>query len=224
VDDEYFGSDEVTRGYEYAKGQYVTLDENDFKKVPVRTGHAIDILCFVEAQEIDPVYYRDSYYLEPEELAAKPFTLLTQALQKTKRYAVAKVTFQRREHLCCLRPLNGILALHTMYYHDEILPWKQLVPPEQAVSSEEMDMASTLVKAMAKEFAPQEYRDEYRVALQGVIEAKIKGEEIKVPKAPKVEVMDLMAALKASVEVATRESAAKEKLRELAATKGQRKK
>ena len=85
-------------------------------------------------------------------------------------------------------------------------------------------MASTLVKAMAKEFAPQEYRDEYRVALQGVIEAKIKGEEIKVPKAPKVEVMDLMAALKASVEVATRESAAKEKLRELAATKGQRKK
>ncbi len=222
VDNEYLKPEDIVRGYEYTKGQYVTLEEDDFKKVPVRTTHAIDIFGFAEAQEIDPVYYRDSYYLQPEDLAVKPYSLLNKVLVKTKRLGLAKVTFQRREHLCCLRPMDGLLALHTMYYHDEIVPWRELVPPKQAAAPSEMEMASTLVMAMARKFTPEEYKDEYRLALQSVIEARIKGEEIKVPKAPKVEVMDLMSALKASLEAAKRETTAKEKLRVLAGAGGRR--
>ncbi len=213
VDEEYLTSDDLIRGYEYNKGQYVTLDESDFKKVPLRTTHAIEIVGFVESREIDPIYYRDAYYLEPEELGAKPFRLLMQALLKAGRLGLAKVVLQRREHLCCLRPLDDILVLHTMYYRDEVLSRSELAPPEREVSAEEIEMATTLVTAMARKFAPEEYRDEYHAALRDLIEAKVKGEEIRVPKAPRVEVTDLMSALRASVETAQRESVAREKSR-----------
>ncbi|MDD5082076.1 MAG: Ku protein [Dehalococcoidales bacterium] len=213
VDEEYFTAEDLVRAYEYSEGQYVTLDDSDFKKVPVATTHAIHILGFVESQEIDLTYYRNSYYLEPEELGVRPFRLLAETLRKTKRLGLAKVAFQRREHLCCLRPLDGLIALHTMYYHDEILPWRELVPPEQEITPEEAEMANTLVTAMAMKFTPEEYQDEYRQALQRIIEAKVKGEEVKVPRTPKIAVPDLMSALKASIETAKRESEAKEKLR-----------
>ncbi|MDP2932283.1 MAG: Ku protein [Chloroflexota bacterium] len=204
ADNEYFSAKETVRGFEYVKGQYVVLDEKDFEKVPVKTAHAIDIRGFVEAGEIDPVYYHASHYLEPEELGVKPFALLREALVKTGRVGIAKVSFQRREHLGCLRPLGDIMALHTMYYHDEVLSRSELNPPKQELKPEELELATSLVNSMARSFKPDEYEDKYRLALKQLIEAKVRGEEIKAPRAPKVEVPDLMSALRASLAAAAK--------------------
>ncbi|MBI2980030.1 MAG: Ku protein [Chloroflexi bacterium] len=207
TDDEYFSIKDTVRGYEVAKEQYVVLNDSDFEKVPIRTSHAIDILGFVEAKEIDPIYYFGIHYLEPEELGAKPFRLLREALEKTGRVGVAKVSFQRREHLGCLRPLEDILVLHTMHYATELLSRKELFPSKTRVTEAELDMAVSLVKAMAKSFTPEEYKDEYQEALKKVIEAKVTGEKIVAPAAPKAEIVDLMATLRASIEAAKKEPA-----------------
>lgn len=202
TDDEYFGIKDTVRGYEVAKDEYVVLKDSDFEKVPIKTAHAIDILGFVEAKEIDPVYYYGLHYIEPEELGVKPFQLLREALIKTGRVGIGKVAFQRREHLGCLRPLNDTLVLHTIRYKTEILPLQDVTPPKAAVTAAELNMAVSLVKAMAKSFSPDEYKDEYQVALQKVIQARMKGERIVAPAAPKAEIGDLMAALRASIEAA----------------------
>jgi DNA end-binding protein Ku len=207
-DNEYFSSGETVRGYEYTRGQYVVLRESEFEQVPVRTTHTIDIAGFVKAEDIDPIYFYGSHYLEPEELGAKPFCLLRDALRRTKRAGIAKVAFQRREHLCALRPLDSLLALHTMHYQDEIVPPGEITVPEKEITANELDMAESLIDVMAKKFQPEEYQDEYRQALGKIIQAKIQGKEIKVMEMPKLEgIPDLMSALKASIEAATKESA-----------------
>jgi DNA end-binding protein Ku len=207
TDDEYFGIKETVRGYEIAKEQYVVLDDKDFERVPIKTSHAINILGFVEAKEIDPLYYYGVHYLEPEELGDKPFQLLKEALIKTGRVGIGKVTFQRREHLACLRPHEDIIMLHTLHYNTEILPRKEITPPKTRATDAELDMAVSLVKAMAKSFEPEDYKDEYQEALKKVVEAKIKGEKIVAPAMPKAEIGDLMAALRASIEAAKKEPA-----------------
>ena len=207
TDNEHFSIKETVRGYEVAKDKYVALSESDFNNVAIKTSHAIEILGFVEAKEIDPIYYYGSHYIEPEKLGAKPFRLLKEALEKTGRVGFAKVTFQRREHLGCLRPLEDILVLHTMHYHNEILSRKGLAAPKSEVTKAELDMAISLIKAMSKNFNPEDYQDEYQEALRKVIEAKIKGEKIVTPVLPKVEIGDLMAALRASVEEARKQPA-----------------
>ncbi|MBI4303567.1 MAG: Ku protein [Chloroflexi bacterium] len=207
TDDEYFGIKETVRGYEVAKEQYVVLDDSDFEKVPIKTAHSIDILGFVEAKEVDPIYYYGLHYLEPEVLGAKPFQLLREALTRTGRIGIGKVTFQRREHLGCLRPLEDIIVLHTMHYESEIMPRKEITPPEANISDAELDMAVSLVKAMAKSFNPKDYQNEYHEAMTKVVEAKIEGRKIIAPVAPKAEIGDLMAALRASIEAAKKEPA-----------------
>ena len=203
-DKEYFNISETVRGYEYSKNQYVIFEEDDFNKVPVRTAHSIDIINFVKAREIDPIYYSDSHYLEPEKLGVKPFALLKTILEKTGMVGIAKVTFQRREHLCCLRPMDKILVLQTIHYKPDILSADELVPPEPKLTTAELEMAAKLVDAMTATFKPEEYRDEYSLAIQKMVEAKLKGVEIKAPEIPKIEFEDLMTALKASVVAAGR--------------------
>ena len=203
-DDEYFSTKETVRGYEYDKDQYVIFDEADFDKVPVKTTHSIDITGFVNAGEIDTIYYSAGHYLEPEELGVKPFNLLKTVLEKSGLVGIAKVAFQRREHLCCLRPLDKILALHTLHYKYDILPTEGLAPPEPELAEAELEMAMKLVEAMTTTFKPEEYRDDYTLALQEMVEAKLKGVEIKAPEIPAAEIADLMAALKASVAAATK--------------------
>ncbi len=171
---------------------------------------SFDIVGFVNAGEIDPIYYHGSHYLEPEELGIRPFMLLRQALEKTRRVGIAKVTFQKREHLCCLRPMEDTLLLQTMHYSNEVLPHPELTPPKQEITAKEMEMATDLVNVRAISFKPEEYRDEYLYELEKVIEASLRGEVVKAPKAPKIEIADLMSALKASVEAARKESAARE--------------
>lgn len=201
-DEQYISVKDTVRAYEYAKDQYLVVTEDDLKKVPVKTSRSINILGFVEAKEIDPIYYQNSHYLEPETLGAKPFSLLHEVLNKTKRVGIAKVTFQRREHLCALRPLDAILALHTLYYPDEILDRKEITAPKENLAPRELEMAASLVTAMSAGFKPEDYKDEYRLALKKLIEDKLKGVEIKAPVEKTEEIPDLMTALRASIEAA----------------------
>ncbi len=201
ADQEYFNRQETVRGFEYAPGQYVALTDADLEKVPIKTNHTIDILGFVKSAEIDPGFYYDMHYLEPEEVSVKPYTLLREALVKTDRLGVAKVTIQRREHLCCLRPRGPILVLHTLHYSDEIVE-AEIAAPKAEIRPEELDLASSLVNAMAGPFVPDQYHDEYRQALEKVVQAKLQGKKIEVLKPLKVEIPDLMAALRASIQAA----------------------
>ncbi len=209
TDDEYFSLKDSVRGYEVAKDQYIVLNDSDLEKVPVRTAHTIDIHNFVDAREIDPLYYYGLHYLEPEKLGVKPFQLLKAALEKTGRVGIGKVTFQRREHLVCLRPLGDIIALHTIRYQSEVLPHSEIDPPKTEIAASELEMAVSLVKAMAGSFKPGEYKDEYREALKKVVQAKVKGVRIAAPPAPKAEMGDLMESLRASIEAARKEPALK---------------
>jgi DNA end-binding protein Ku len=207
-ENEYFSSQEAVRGFEYAKDRYVILEESDFEKVPVRTTHNIDIVGFVGYEEIAPLYFYGAHYLEPEDFAAKPFCLLREALHQSGRVGIAKIAFQRREHLCCLRPQDSLLLLHTMHYQEEIVPGSEITIPEKEITDDELKMAESLINVMVKKFQPGEYRDEYREALNEIVQAKIRGEEIKVAEAPKIEeIPDLMSALKASIEAATKQHA-----------------
>jgi len=205
TDNEYIERKDTVRGYEFAKGHFAVLTEQDFDKIPLKTAHSISIMRFVEEKQIDPTYYYGSHYLEPEELGGKPFHLLSEALRKTGLVGIAKVVLQRREHLCCVRPMGSIMALDTIHYHNEIVPTDQFAPPKADVSDAELEMAVSLVRVMAGDFQPQIYRDEYQSALKEMVEAKIKGEKIAVPAAPRMEIEDLMASLRASIEAARKE-------------------
>lgn len=202
LDNEYFTRTDTLRGYEYSRGHYVVLEEDDFEKVPVKTSHTIDIFGFVDPDEIDPIYIYDTHYLEPEELGMKPFSLFRQALDETHRVGMAKVAFQKREHLCFLRPTDSTIFLHTLHFQNEIRSADELLRPEIASTAEEVNMAKSLVEVMATRFEPERYRDDYQEALKNVIEAKLKGEEIKAPTVVRPEFPDLMTALRQSVEEA----------------------
>jgi DNA end-binding protein Ku len=166
----------------------------------------------VDAQEIDSLYYENSHYLEPEELGVKPFSLLKEVLTKTNRAGIAKISFQRREHLCALEPLGNIMALHTLYYQDEIVDHKELGPPKQQLASSELEMATSLVKAMTIAFEPEKYKDEYHDALKKLVAAKLKGVEVKAPEETKAEIEDLMSALKESLAAARKKKSVREKV------------
>jgi len=125
--------DEVVRGYEYTKGQYVVLDDEDLESLPLASTHTIDLSAFVRLDEIDAIYYERSYYLEPDEVGLKPFALLMQALRKSHRVAVGKIALRSKEHLCTLRPHNGALVLETMFYADEIRSTDELRTPGEDI-------------------------------------------------------------------------------------------
>jgi DNA end-binding protein Ku len=205
-DNEYITTADVVMGFEYARGQYAVFQDEEFEKVPVRTKHTIDIQSFAKTEEIDPIYFYSSHYLEPEETGVRPFTLLREALIKTGLAGIAKVSFQRREHLVCLRPFENILTLHGMHYRNEIRPRGNITVPKKEIKADEMAMAVSLITAMQHHFKADEYRDEYREALDSMIEAKIQGKEITVPDVPPIEMPDLMSALKASIEAAQKGS------------------
>lgn len=209
-DNEYFGIKDTVRGFEFTKGRYVVLTDADFKKLPVRTTHRVDILGFIKEEEIDPLYFYGSHYLEPEELAVKPYCLLRETLRRAELVGIAKISFQRREHLVCLRPIEKLLALHTVHYEDEILPPSKIQIPEVELTQAELKVAQSLVDVMTTHFEPEKYVDNYRVELEKLIEAKIQGEQIKMVPAPTAkEIPDLMTALRASIEAASKESKVK---------------
>ena len=194
---------EIVRGYEYAKDEHVIMSDEDFAKLPLPSKHAIELTTFVKAEEIDPVSYEKSYYLEPEETGVKPYALLMRALKDKKLTAVAKIAIRNKERLCALRPSNGTLMLETLYYPDEIRATRELDQPEVKITKKELEMAFSLIDLMAAPFDAEQYQDGYRDALMKVIEAKLQGAEIvAAPAAPEGKIVDLMAALKQSVKSA----------------------
>jgi len=194
---------ETVRGYEYAKGEYVTLTDEDFEKLPLPSRHTIDLSAFVSESEIDPVYYERSYYLEPDERGEKAYALLLKALQKKGLTALATITIRKKEQLCAIRPRDGVILLETLYYPDEIRQAPATEVDRVRVNERELDMAFTLIELLRKPFDPEEYRDHYRDALEQLIEAKLEGHEVvRAPAARDTKVIDLADALRRSVEQA----------------------
>ena len=145
---------ETVKGYEYAKGQYVVLTDQDFEKLPLPSKHSIELSGFVEEQEIDPVFYERSYYLEPDERGQKPYALLLRALEKKKLTAVATITIRKKEQLCALRPQEGVIVLETLFYPDEVRARPEVDAGGAKVTDREMDMAFTLIDLLRKPFDP----------------------------------------------------------------------
>jgi DNA end-binding protein Ku len=194
---------ETVRGYEYAKGEYVTLTDEDFEKLPLPSRHTIDLTAFVNATEIDPVYYERSYYLAPDERAEKAYALLLQALDKKGLTALATITIRKKEQLCALRPRDGVVMLETLYYPDEVRSEHGVDLDRARVTERELEMAFTLIELLRKPFEPEEYHDHYREALARLIDAKLEGREVvKSPAARETKVIDLADALRKSVEAA----------------------
>lgn len=194
---------ETSRGYEYAKGQYVVLTDEDFANLPLPSRHTIEISAFVGEDEIDPVFYERSYYLAPDERAAKPYALLLQALEKKKLAAIAAITIRKKEQLCVLRPQAGAMMLETLFYRDEVRAQPEVETKAAKVSERELEMAFTLIELLRKPFDPEEYKDTYREALGELIEAKLEGREVvESPPAQETRVIDLADALRRSVEAA----------------------
>lgn len=203
-DHEIAWSDAV-RGYEYEKGSYVVLEDDELDELPLASSKSIDIAGFIKDDELPgPLYYQSAYYLEPEKSAQKPYALLKKTLEKSNRVAIAKFALRERERLVSLRALDGALVLNTLHWPDEIRDTEDLDLPEDVkVSPAELKMAENLVDMMAMEFEPDDFKDEYKEAVMKVVRAKVEGREDLV-EAPEVEtettVVDLMSALKASVE------------------------
>ncbi len=203
----------IVKGYEYEKGKYVVLEDEDFEAVPVQSSRAIDIVQFVALDEIDPIYFQKSYYLVPEETGIKPYNLLREAMSEDGRVAVAKVAIREKEHLATLRFKDNVFLLETMYWPDEIraADFEEL-DQEVEVRPQEVQMARSLIENLTEEFKPGEFRDEYREALLGVVEKKVAGEEIEVvPEPEATRVVDLMDALKASVDATKKKAATPKK-------------
>ena len=208
VDGEEVPYDEIVKGYEYEKDRYVVLTDEDFDKVPVESSRAIDIVQFVDLDEIDPMLYKKSYYLVPDETGAKAYALLREALSQDNKVGIAKVSFRDKEHLAALRFKDESFVLETMYWPDEIRAADfGGVDVDLKVRAQELEMARQLIENLTAEWNPEEFTDDYREALLRIVEAKISGEEIEVVEAePTAKVVDLMEALKASVAAAKKQA------------------
>lgn len=199
--------DEITRGYEYEKDHYVILTDDEVER-GIRGARSIDILKFVPLEEIDPIYFKAAYYLSPEGVGTKAYKLLTKALTDDARVAIAKVAFRDKEHLATLRVRDGVFVLETMYWPDEIRASEfEELEQEVRIAPQELQMAKNLIDNMTGEFDPEEFKDEYRAKLEAIVGQKIEGHEIAVVEEESTgKVLDLIEALKASVEATAAES------------------
>jgi len=199
-------SEEIVRGYEYQKGNYVVINEEDLERIPLENTKTIDILDFVNLEQVDPIYFEKSYYLEAAPGGEKAYSLLIEAMNKTGKVAIARVIIRTKQSLAALRVRDKVLLMETIFYPDEIRSPAGLSPGLEATKlhENEVKMAVNLIENLSVDFEPGKYQDEYRQALRELIDAKIVGKE--VVNAPAVsdkgKVVDLMEALQASVKLA----------------------
>jgi DNA end-binding protein Ku len=205
---------DIAKGYELPTGETVVLTDEDFKDLPLTTSRAIDVLQFVPLEEVDPIYFAKSYYLEPEKAGTKPYVLLREALERSGRVAVVKVALRNRESLATLRVREGVFVLETMLWPDEVrTPEFGFLDEDVEVREQELTMAGSLIETLSGEFDPTQFSDSYREALQAVIDAKVQGREVVQPEGAQPTagtVVDLMAALRASVDAAKAKQAGAE--------------
>ena len=200
LEDKPIARSETVKGYEYEKDHYVIIEDEDIKKVAPKTAKVMEILEFVKADQVDPIYLEASYYVAPDEGGEKAYALLFTALKDSGYYGVAKVAMHNREHIIMLRPgPKGILS-HTMYYQDEIRQVEEFRTHTSLVKAKELAMAKMLISSLESEFEPQKYHDTYRANLQKLIEAKIEGRKVvETPSEHIAPVIDIMEALKKSL-------------------------
>jgi DNA end-binding protein Ku len=192
---------EIVKGYEFRKGDYVVLEEEDFKKANARKTNTIDILQFAEESDIDPVYYDKPYYLEPGKGGDNAYALLRDALERSRRVGIARFAMRNREHLAAVKPAGNAILLHTLRFKSEVRTPKLRVPGPKTARGREMDMALQLINQLTEKFHPEIHKDTYIEELKNVIETKAKG---RAPAAKEKEpaptrVTDLMETLKASL-------------------------
>jgi DNA end-binding protein Ku len=204
VDDAIIDRSELVRGYEVEKGRYVTFTDDELKALEAHGDHSIEITEFVPLSEVDPVYFEESYYLATETGSAKAYRLLTDAMESSKRIALGRYTMRGKEHLVLIRPYAKGLILHTLYYADEVKAVDEFDRAvNEAVKETELTLAKKLIDELTqKKFDPAQYHDNYRERVNEAAHKKIEGQEVaEAPSEPKRgQVIDLMAALKASLE------------------------
>jgi DNA end-binding protein Ku len=205
-DGEEVAWDQIVKGYEYQKGKYVVLKDEDFERVDLEATQTVDIQDFVDQEEIDPMFFYKPYYLEPQKGGDKAYALLRDALKDRGKVGIAKVVIKTRQYLAGVKPEDGALVLELMHFADELTdPGKLHVPKKTEVGKREMNMAKSLIDSMSSKWNPEKYKDDYREALMEVIEEKVEagGKEIeeKPKKAPKpTKVIDLVSVLQKSLE------------------------
>jgi len=191
---------EIVKGYEYEKDRYVVVEDEEIKKVAPQTAKVMEILEFVKGDDVDPIYLETSYYLAPEEAGEKPYALLFEALKKAGYVGVARVAMHNREHIVILRPGENGVLMHTMYFEHEIRKVDEFRTDLSLVKEKELALAQNLIEALAADFEPQKYKDQYRENLLHLIETKKEGKEVVATPEPKQEkVVDILEALKASL-------------------------
>jgi DNA end-binding protein Ku len=205
--------DDLVRGYEVSKDTYVTFTDDELAAVDVESIRAIDVVSFVPLESIDPIYFNKTYYVAPEPSGLKAYRLLAGALEAEQQVGIAKVALRDKEHLATIRLKEDVFLLETMHWPDEIRePAFEELSKRVDVRDQEVKMARQLVQQLSDEFKPDQFQDEYRVALEALVEQKVEGQEISLAPAPEEEeppkVVDLMEALKASVEEAKKKKPA----------------
>lgn len=196
---------EIVKGYKLGGDEYVMITKDELEQIAPGKSETIDIVDFVDLQEIDPIYYEHPYYLVPDKGGAKAYKLLEEAMAKSGRVAIAKFVMRSREYLVAVRPMGNVLTLTTLNYHDEVVDQKSLegIPEKGKVTEKELDMAQKLIDALSTSFDPEKYTDEYREQVLALVEAKAEGKTVITTPAPKpAKTKDLVDALQASLEAA----------------------
>jgi DNA end-binding protein Ku len=192
---------EIVKAFEYPKGEYVYMEDEDFQAARVEGYKTIDITDFVPYEQIDPIYFAHTYYVGPQDGSEKVYTLLVRAMEDAELAAVAKFVMRDRQYLGALRVREGVITLEQLYFADEVRPVDELRPKRQRVAKGELEMAQQLIDSFAGDWDPEKYRDTYRDALLEVIKAKRKGKDVHVAAEPEEErPTDLLEALRRSVE------------------------
>ncbi|KAA8783385.1 DNA end-binding protein Ku [Paenibacillus sp. 4624] len=195
--------EEITKGYEYEKGKFVLFEKEELEALNESNSKTITILDFVDLTEIDPIYFQKTYYLSPDQAGGNAYQLLMNAMRDTGKIGIAKISIRSKSSLAAIRVLEDCLSMETIFYPDEIRPVSQVpnLPEVQNVNEKELTMAKLLIDQLSTPFEPGKYTDDYRAKLLDLIQHKVAGEEIKIaPAKPEANVMDLMAALQASIE------------------------
>ena len=201
ADNQVVDRSDIVKGYEFRKGEYIVIEPEEIKKIEPKTAKTMEILEFVKTSEVDPVYFESSYYMLPEEAGRRPYALLTKALEESEYVAIAKLTMHNREYTVFLRPHEGGMMLHTMYYEEEVRKVEGFGAPDVELKDAEVKVAHQLIEALADEWDPKKYQDDFQENLKKLIEAKLEGGEVAEVEKPKklAPVIDLMAALKQSL-------------------------
>lgn len=195
--------DDIVKGYEYEKGRYVLFEKDELEQLSGEATKTITILDFVALEEIDPIYFQKTYYLSPDQAGGNAYNLLMEAMRQSGRIGIAKISIRSKSSLAAIRIIDDCLAMETIFYPDEIRPVNQVpgLPESVNVNEKELMMARMLIEQLSTPFEPAKYTDDYRVKLMDLIQHKIAGEEVSfAPEAQKTNVLDLMAALQASLE------------------------